>query len=158
MPVVSRLPPDCLFECTPGIKKARLQLQPGTLSFCRCMPFQQTGRAIWRGRRLPTVHLMNNALLSQSSQQALFRKISWRLLPFLTLCYTFAYLDRINIGFAKIQMQADIGLSDAAYGLGAGIFFLSYMLFEIPSNLLFPRLGARRTFSRILILWGLTSA
>jgi len=101
---------------------------------------------------------MNNVLLSQSSQQALFRKISWRLLPFLTLCYVFAYLDRINIGFAKIEMQADIGLSDAAYGLGAGIFFLSYMLFEIPSNLLFPRLGARRTFSRILILWGLTSA
>ena len=110
------------------------------------------------GPKFSTVHLMNNALLSQSGQQALFRKISWRLLPFLTLCYTFAYLDRINIGFAKIQMQADIGLSDAAYGLGAGIFFLSYMLFEIPSNLLFPRLGARRTFSRIMILWGLTSA
>lgn len=102
--------------------------------------------------------LMNNVLLSQSGQQALFKKISWRLLPFLTLCYVFAYLDRINIGFAKIQMQADIGLSDAAYGLGAGIFFLSYMLFEVPSNLLFPRLGARRTFSRIMILWGLTSA
>ncbi len=101
---------------------------------------------------------MTDTLLSQSGQQALFRKISWRLLPFLTLCYVFAYLDRINIGFAKIQMQADVGLSDAAYGLGAGIFFLSYMLFEIPSNLLLPRLGARRTFSRIMILWGLTSA
>lgn len=88
----------------------------------------------------------------------IYARITWRLLPFLTLCYLFAYLDRINVGFAKLQMQADIGLSDAAYGLGAGIFFLSYMLFEIPSNLLFPKIGARKTFSRIMILWGLTSA
>jgi MFS family permease len=88
----------------------------------------------------------------------LFARINWRLLPFLTLCYVFAYLDRINIGFAKLQMEADIGLSDAAYGLGAGVFFLSYMLFEIPSNILLPKIGARRTLSRIMILWGLTSA
>lgn len=93
-----------------------------------------------------------------AADKPLFDKISWRILPFLTLCYVFAYLDRINIGFAKLQMQADVGLSDAVYGLGAGVFFLSYMLFEIPSNLLFPRIGARKTFSRILILWGLTSA
>ncbi len=103
---------------------------------------------------------MNNTSVPSPSVDpaALFKKISWRLLPFLTLCYVFAYLDRINIGFAKLQMLVDVGLSDAAYGLGAGIFFLGYMLFEIPSNLLFPRLGARRTFSRIMILWGLTSA
>lgn len=87
----------------------------------------------------------------------LYKKISWRILPFLLLCYIFAYLDRVNIGFAKLQMQGDLGFSDAVYGLGAGIFFIGYALFEVPSNLLLPRVGARKTFSRILILWGLTS-
>jgi MFS family permease len=89
---------------------------------------------------------------------ALYRKLDWRLLPFLLLCYTFAYLDRVNIGFAKLQMQSDLGFSDAVYGLGAGIFFLGYVLFEVPSNLLLPKVGARKTISRIMILWGLTSA
>ncbi|SAK61259.1 major facilitator transporter [Caballeronia glebae] len=89
---------------------------------------------------------------------ALYRKLDWRLLPFLLLCYTFAYLDRVNIGFAKLQMQSDLGFSDAVYGLGAGIFFLGYVLFEVPSNLLLPKIGARKTISRIMILWGMTSA
>ena len=88
----------------------------------------------------------------------LYNKINWRLLPFLLICYLFAYLDRVNIGFAKLQMQSDLGFSDAAYGVGAGIFFLGYVLFELPSNLLLPRVGARKTFSRILVLWGITSA
>ncbi|WP_419688414.1 MFS transporter [Burkholderia theae] len=92
------------------------------------------------------------------AHQALYRKLNWRLLPFLLLCYTFAYLDRVNIGFAKLAMQSDLGFSDAVYGLGAGIFFLGYVLFEIPSNLLLPRIGARKTISRIMVLWGLTSA
>jgi MFS family permease len=90
--------------------------------------------------------------------RALYRKLDWRLLPLLLLCYTFAYLDRVNIGFAKLHMQSALGFSDAAYGLGAGIFFLGYVLFEIPSNLLLPKVGARRTISRIMVLWGLTSA
>jgi sugar phosphate permease len=89
---------------------------------------------------------------------ALYSKLNWRLLPFLVACYMFAYLDRVNVGFAKIQMQSDLGFSDAAYGVGAGIFFLGYVLFEIPSNLMLPKIGARLTFSRILILWGITSA
>lgn len=89
---------------------------------------------------------------------SVYRKINWRLLPLLVLCYTFAYLDRVNIGFAKLQMQADVGISDAVYGLGAGIFFLGYVLFEVPSNLLLVRIGARKTICRIMILWGLTSA
>ncbi|WP_245621184.1 MFS transporter [Paraburkholderia ferrariae] len=88
----------------------------------------------------------------------LYRKIGWRVLPFLMICYMFAYLDRINIGFAMLQMRTDIGLGDTAYGLGAGIFFLGYAMFEIPSNLLLPKVGARKTLSRIMILWGLTSA
>ena len=89
---------------------------------------------------------------------ALYSRLDWRLLPFLLVCYTFAYLDRVNIGFAKLQMQSALGMSDAVYGLGAGVFFLGYVLFEIPSNLLLPKVGARRTISRIMILWGLTSA
>jgi len=71
--------------------------------------------------------------------------------------FMFAYLDRVNVGFAKLQMQSDLGFSDAAYGIGAGIFFVGYVLFELPSNLLLPRIGARLTFSRILVLWGATS-
>jgi sugar phosphate permease len=92
------------------------------------------------------------------ARDALYRKITWRLLPFLTLCYMLAYLDRINIGFAKLQMQNQLAFSDAAYGVAAGIFFIGYVLFEIPSNLLLPKIGARKTLSRIMVLWGITSA
>ena len=94
----------------------------------------------------------------EDSTAALYSRLNWRLLPFLLLCYLFAYLDRVNVGFAKLQMQTDLGFSDAAYGVGAGIFFLGYVLFELPSNLLLPKIGARKTFSRILVLWGITSA
>jgi len=73
------------------------------------------------------------------------------------MCYVFAYLDRVNISFAKLQMQQEMGISEAVYGLAAGIFFLGYVLFEIPSNLLLMRIGARKTISRILVLWGITS-
>ena len=66
-----------------------------------------------------------------------------RLIPFLFLCYILAYLDRVNVGFAKLQMQADLGFSDTVYGLGAGMFFIGYFLFEVPSNLLMQRVGAR---------------
>jgi len=98
------------------------------------------------------------AVLKRSAQDAVYRKISLRLLPFLLLLYTFAYLDRVNIGFAKLQMSQDIGLSEAAYGLGAGLFFLGYALFEVPSNLLLVRIGIKKTIMRIMCLWGLTSA
>lgn len=93
-----------------------------------------------------------------SELSAIYRKIDWRLLPFLLVCYFVAYLDRVNVGFAKLQMQSDLNLSDAAYGLGAGIFFIGYALFETPSNLLLPKIGARKTLSRVMILWGTTSA
>jgi D-galactonate transporter len=79
-------------------------------------------------------------------------------MPFLMLCYVAAYLDRINIGFAKLQMLQDLGFSDAVYGLGAGLFFIGYLIFEVPSNLLMMRIGAKKTISRIMILWGLISA
>jgi D-galactonate transporter len=89
---------------------------------------------------------------------ATYRRITWRLIPFLFVCYVAAYLDRINIGFAQIQMRSDLGFSDAVYGLGAGIFFAGYFLFEVPSNLILERIGARKTLIRIMLLWGLTSA
>ncbi|KVE35492.1 MFS transporter [Burkholderia sp. TSV86] len=86
-----------------------------------------------------------------------YRKINLRVLAFLAACYCIAFIDRVNIGFAKLQMQHDIGFSEAAYGLGAGIFFLGYMLFEVPSNMLLVRIGARRTLSRIMVLWAAAS-
>jgi D-galactonate transporter len=87
-----------------------------------------------------------------------YRKITRRILPLLFLGYLFAFLDRINVGYAQLQMKPALGFSDSTYGLGAGIFFLSYLLFEIPSNLLLERIGARLTLLRIMVLWGLTSA
>ena len=91
-------------------------------------------------------------------EEATYRKVTWRLLPLLFLCYVLAYLDRVNVGFAKLQMQQDLGLSDTVYGIGAGIFFIGYFLFEVPSNLVLERVGARIWIARIMILWGFLSA
>ena len=88
----------------------------------------------------------------------LYRRVSWRLMPFLFLCYVAAYLDRVNVGFAKLQMLVDLRFSDTVYGIGAGIFFVGYFLFEVPSNLLMTRTGARIWIARIMISWGLISA
>jgi ACS family tartrate transporter-like MFS transporter len=80
-----------------------------------------------------------------------------RLVPFAFLCYVVAYIDRVNIGFAANELQSDLGLGDTAYGIGAGLFFLGYCLFEIPSNLVLERVGARLWMARIMIVWGLVS-
>ncbi len=85
-------------------------------------------------------------------------KIMRRLIPFLILCYFVAYLDRVNVGFAKLHMNESLGLSEAAYGLGAGLFFIGYFFFEVPSNILLERFGARRWIARIMISWGIVSA
>src|SRR6476661_5474172 len=84
-------------------------------------------------------------------------KVMWRLLPFLFVCYFVAYLDRVNVGFAKLQMNSALGLSEAAYGFGAGLFFISYFLFEVPSNLALDRFGARLWIARIMFSWGVIS-
>jgi ACS family tartrate transporter-like MFS transporter len=89
---------------------------------------------------------------------ATLRKVSRRLIPFLFLLYVAAYLDRINVGFAQLQMKTELGFSDSVYGLGAGIFFIGYFPFEIPSNLILARVGARVWIARIMITWGLISA
>jgi D-galactonate transporter len=85
---------------------------------------------------------------------ALFSKINWRIIPLLLIAYMVAYLDRINIGYAQLQMKQTLPFSDAVYGLGAGIFFIGYFLFEVPSNLLLEKIGARKTLLRIMVLWG----
>ncbi|HWL62025.1 MAG TPA: MFS transporter [Steroidobacteraceae bacterium] len=91
-------------------------------------------------------------------ERSTMRRVTLRLLPFLLLLYVISWLDRVNVGFAKLQMNSDLGMSETAYGLGAGIFFLSYAACEIPSNLLLVRFGARRWIARIMITWGLVAA
>ena len=82
-------------------------------------------------------------------------RVTARMIPFLILCYFIAYLDRVNVGFAALQMNKDLGLSSAAFGFGAGIFFIAYFFFELPSNLLLEKFGARRWIARIMFTWGI---
>jgi ACS family tartrate transporter-like MFS transporter len=84
-------------------------------------------------------------------------KVTKRLVPFLIVCYFIAYLDRVNVGFAALEMNQDLGLSQTAFGLGAGIFFIAYFIFEVPSNLLLERFGARKWIARIMLSWGILS-
>ncbi|MET4231561.1 sugar phosphate permease [Bradyrhizobium sp. I1.8.5] len=86
------------------------------------------------------------------------RKIIRRVVPLLFACYVMNFLDRINIGFAQLQMKQDLAFSDAVYGLGAGLFFIGYFFFEVPSNILLEKIGARKTIMRIMVLWGLASS
>src|SRR6476659_7351319 len=92
------------------------------------------------------------------ASHSVYSKINWRIVPLLLIAYMIAFLDRINIGYAQLQMKQTLAFGDAVYGLGAGIFFLGYFLFEVPSNLLLERIGARKTLLRIMVLWGLTAA
>ena len=96
--------------------------------------------------------------LQQTDQDALYTKIAWRMIPLLLMCYVVAYLDRVNVGFAKLQMLDQLGFSETVYGLGAGVFFIGYFIFEIPSNIILHRVGARVWIGRIMISWGLISA
>ncbi len=95
---------------------------------------------------------------SQDAERAVVRKVAWRLMPLIMVCYLFAFFDRINISFAKFQLQADLSLSDTAYGLGAGLFVVGYVIFEVPSNMMLYRVGARRWIARIMMSWGLATA
>ncbi|MBD8561884.1 MFS transporter [Pseudomonas fluorescens] len=91
-------------------------------------------------------------------EDSVYRKVIIRLVPFMFLCYVCSYLNRINVSFAKIQMAQELAWSDAVYGLGAGIFFIGYFAFEIPSNIIMYRVGARRWIARIMVTWGIISA
>ncbi|MDR5827641.1 MFS transporter [Caballeronia sp. LP006] len=92
---------------------------------------------------------------SSAEERALYLRVTLRIVPLLFVCYVVAFLDRINVGFAKLQMQDALGFSDSVYGLGAGIFFLSYCLLEVPSAMLLRRVGAKKTIARIMICWGI---
>ncbi len=92
-----------------------------------------------------------------ASTEAVYRKVTWKLMPLLFICYVFAYIDRANIGFAHLQFRRDVGLSEAAFGFGVGLFYLGYMLLEVPSNLWLQRMGIRRTLLRIMTFWGVVS-
>ena len=108
------------------------------------------------------IHISRSAVdLSDVEQRAAKSKITWRLLPLLFFCYVIAYIDRINVGFAKLQLREVLDVSEAkfnaAYGLGAGLFFIGYFIFEVPSNLILQRVGARIWIARIKIVWGIVS-
>jgi MFS transporter, ACS family, tartrate transporter len=95
---------------------------------------------------------------ANDTTKQLQKRIAWRLLPFLFLLYVVAYLDRINVGFAALQMKDQLGFSDAVYGFGAGIFFVGYFLFQVPSNVVLERVGARRWLGTLMVFWGIISA
>jgi len=95
---------------------------------------------------------------TSAADERVYRKVMWRILPVLLLCYVVAYLDRVNVGFAKLQMLGDLGLSDSVYAIGASIFFWGYFLFEMPSNLALHRFGARFWIARIMVTWGIVSS
>jgi D-galactonate transporter len=94
----------------------------------------------------------------QSFETRTYAKVTWRIIPFMMLCYLLAYLDRVNVGFAKLQMSSDLHFSETVYGLGAGIFFIAYFLVEIPSNIIMHRVGARLWMARIMISWGIIAS
>ena len=97
------------------------------------------------------------AAATQDIERRTMRRVTWRVIPFLMVCYFIAFVDRVNAGFAALQMNHDIGLSSAAFGLGGGLFYITYVLFEVPSNIAMEKVGARLWIARILVTWGLVS-
>jgi ACS family tartrate transporter-like MFS transporter len=93
----------------------------------------------------------------RQSEARIVSKLTWRIMPFLFLLYIIAYIDRINVGFAALQMQQQLGLSDTVYGIGAGMFFAGYLLFQVPSNWMLERVGARRWVALLILAWGIVS-
>ena len=109
------------------------------------------------GGKLSQAHYAAPNVPPVSANGSLYSKIAWRILPLLFICYIIAYVDRVNVGFAKLQMMGDLKFSDSVYGFGAGIFFLGYFLFEVPSNIILHKVGARVWICRVLVTWGIIS-
>jgi D-galactonate transporter len=101
--------------------------------------------------------LISQAAISEF-EKATYRKVTWRLIPFLFLCYILSYVDRVNVSFAKLQMQQDLSMSDTVFGAGMGIFFIGYFFFEVPSNIVLQKIGARRWIGPLMITWGFVSS
>jgi MFS family permease len=95
--------------------------------------------------------------IESPNDRAMYRKIAWRIMPLLLTAYVVAFLDRINIGYAQLQMKETLAFSDAVYALGAGVFFIGYLLFEVPSNLMLEKIGVRKTLLRIMVCWGIVA-
>src|SRR5476651_477321 len=107
------------------------------------------------GEALP--YLPASTTASAVDQNAVLRRAMWRLVPFIFISYVFCYIDRVNVGFAALSMNHDIGLSATQFGFGSGLILLGYFIFEIPSNLMMQRFGARIWIARIMITWGCIS-
>jgi sugar phosphate permease len=105
---------------------------------------------------MPSTQTNSSAIANRAS--VLYKNVFWRIVPLLMACYTVSYLNRINIGFAKLQMSVTLGLSESVFGIAAGVFFIGYFIFGLPSNLLMQRFGARRWIGCLMIVWGMTSA
>src|SRR5919199_604753 len=108
-----------------------------------------------RGEQVTASERKENAMTDLETST--IARVSTRFVPFLIVCYFVAYLDRVNVGFAALTMNKDLGISATAFGLGAGVFFFTYFLFEVPSNLFLERFGARKWIARIMLSWGLLS-
>src|SRR5271170_573730 len=103
------------------------------------------------------LQVQRRTITKDDDERRLYRKVVTRIIPFIFFCYVLNYIDRVNVSFAKLQFQGDLNLSDASYGLGVGLFYIGYILFEVPSNLVLQKIGARKTITRIMCLWGLIS-
>jgi MFS family permease len=113
-----------------------------------------TNAEMCKGREQHPVIATPDALADRGAADAVYRRILWRLMPFLMLCYVVSFIDRSNIGFAKLHFVKDLGFDDAIYGIGAGIFYVGYILLEVPSNMYLHKVGVRATLLRIMVLWG----
>lgn len=123
---------------------------------CRRSERMSRANAAWRAPN--ELRLTHQAMNDSTLEHATLQKVAWRLIPFICVCYLLNILDRANVGFARLSMQDDLGLSEDMFNLGYGMFYVGYLLFEVPSNLLMRRVGARRWIARIMITWGLVSA
>src|SRR5437867_1923233 len=137
-------------RCQPG---AALGIQRGSPHRFHHSPIHRRAPARTADVRI----MLPRTSIMEPLEQRTIAKVSARLVPFLIVCYFVAYLDRVNVSFAALTMNKDLGLSASAFGFGAGIFFLAYFLFEVPSNLLLERVGARKWIARIMFTWGLLS-
>ncbi len=131
------------------------------------MSARQTGKENPTDDKTEMVSAVNNSAGGTSDyppekSRAIYSMITWRLIPLMFICYIIAYLDRINVGFAKLQLQEVLGVDErifeSVYGIGAGLFFIGYFIFEVPSNLIMERVGARFWIARIMILWVIISS
>ena len=108
-------------------------------------------------KTITTLHHYGASVMKNDLEKKVMRKVTLRIIPFIMLLYFIAFLDRVNIGFAALTMNQDLGFSPTVFGLGAGIFFLGYFLFEVPSNLILHKVGARIWIARVMITWGFVS-